>query len=119
MYISRDFKFDSAHNLICYEGKCENLHGHTYRLKVTLSGKQDETTGMIIDFNQLQKIVDEKVIERLDHNYLNKIIEQSTAENIIQWIWNELKTPLAGKNYKLFELILWETENSSVTIRNE
>lgn len=119
MYLSREFKFDSAHNLVRYHGKCENLHGHTYKLKVTIAGVTDESSGMIMDFNQLNQIVKDKVIERLDHHYLNEIVEQSTAENLVQWIWNELKDELKGDSHSLFELILWETESSSVILRGE
>lgn len=118
MYLSREFRFDAAHNLVNYKGKCENLHGHTYKLKVTLAGVSDKDSGMIVDFTLLKKIVQEKVIDRLDHNYLNNILEQSTAENMVQWIWDQLKDDLNGKNYVLHELTLWETESSSVTLRN-
>lgn len=119
MFISREFRFDAAHNLVNYKGKCENLHGHTYKLKVTLAGSSEKDSGMIIDFTQLKKIVSEKVIDKLDHNYLNNILEQSTAENMIEWIWNELSDGLTGGNYVLHELTLWETESSSVTLRRE
>ncbi len=119
MYISKEFKFDSAHQLIEYNGKCENLHGHTYKLRVTLKGEIDPKSGMIIDFTILKKIVNENIIEKLDHTFLNNIVKQPTAENIIQWIWNELKNLLTGKNYKLYELILWETEDSFVSLRDE
>lgn len=116
MYLSREFRFDAAHNLVNYKGKCENLHGHTYKLKVTLAGVSEKDSGMIVDFTFLKKIVHEKVIEKLDHNYLNNILEQSTAENMVQWIWDQLKEELNGRNYVLHELTLWETESSSVTL---
>ncbi len=119
MTLSKDFKFDSAHNLVKYKGKCENLHGHTYRLKVTVTGNPDPDSGMIVDFTDIKRIVREKVIDRLDHAYLNDLIPQSTAENIVRWIWNELEKPLAGPNSRLTELTLWETESSSVTLRRE
>jgi 6-pyruvoyltetrahydropterin/6-carboxytetrahydropterin synthase len=119
MYISREFRFDAAHNLINYNGKCENLHGHTYKLKVTLSGSSEKDSGMIVDFTLLKKIVNEKVIDKLDHNYLNNVLEQSTAENTIEWIWEQLREGLKGGNYELYELTLWETETSSVTLRKE
>ena len=117
MLISKEFKFDSAHNLIRYKGKCENLHGHTYRLRVTLKGMPDEDSGMIVDFGILKQVVVEKVVDILDHHYINDIIEQSTAENIVQWIWNELDKPLTTEKYTLFEIILWETETSFITLR--
>lgn len=116
-YITKEFKFDSAHNLIRYHGKCENLHGHTYKLKVTLEGTIEPDSGMLIDFGDLKKIVEDKVIERLDHHYLNDIVEQSTAENLSVWIWNELEPVFLERNCPLYEIKLWETETSSVTLR--
>jgi 6-pyruvoyltetrahydropterin/6-carboxytetrahydropterin synthase len=83
--LSRDFVFDAAHNLERYRGKCENLHGHTYRLRVTLIGEPDEE-GMIIDFVELKQIVTQHVLSLLDHSYLNRIIPQPTAENIAKWV---------------------------------
>lgn len=62
MTISKDIKFDCAHMLSNYEGKCSNLHGHTYHGTVTLEGDVDLETGMLIDYNDIKKVVD-----RLDH----------------------------------------------------
>ncbi|WP_456400852.1 6-carboxytetrahydropterin synthase QueD [Mesoaciditoga sp.] len=115
-FISKEFKFDAAHNLIRYHGKCERLHGHTYRLRVTLRGKQNED-GMIYDFVELKRIVSERVISKLDHSYINDLIEQPTAENIAIWIWNQIFGVLNGENHKLYEVRVWETENSFVTYR--
>jgi len=117
--ISKEFKFDAAHNLVNYHGKCENLHGHTYRLRVTLKGEPNPKDGMIIDFSILKKIVKEKIIERMDHHYLNDLVPQSTAENLIRWIWNELTSDLNTPTTELYELKLWETETSFVTLRAE
>lgn len=114
MLISREFKFDAAHNLVRYHGKCERLHGHTYRLRVTLEGRPDEE-GMICDFTELKRIVGDLVISKLDHAYVNDVIEQPTAENISVWIWERLEAPLDGPNYKLHEVTVWETESSFVT----
>lgn len=117
--LSKDFSFDAAHNLKDYHGKCEKLHGHTYRLRVTLQG-EPRSNGMILDFGELQKIVQSNVLNLLDHSYLNDLIEQTTAENIIRWIWEKLEIPLKGENYRLYELVLWETDTSFVTYsRNE
>ena len=63
MLLCRDFKFDAAHNLIHYHGKCERLHGHTYRLRVTLEGTPD-SEGMICDFAELKRIVNDLVISK-------------------------------------------------------
>ena len=116
MLLSKDFKFDAAHNLIHYHGKCEKLHGHTYKMRIVLEGQPD-SEGMIIDFCEVKAIVNERVISRLDHSYLNDIIEQPSAENIALWVWHELYDVLKRDNCKLYEIHVWETETSSVTLR--
>ena len=116
MLISKDFKFDAAHNLINYHGKCEKLHGHTYKLRVVLEGVPD-SEGMIIDFCELANIVKAKVISRLDHSYINEIVSQPSAENIALWIWDELKEDLLRSNCSLYEVHVWETETSCVILR--
>ena len=78
MLLSKDFKFDAAHNLVNYHGKCERLHGHTYSLRVTLEGQPD-SEGMIMDFLELKDIVKERALSRLDHAYINEIIPQPSA----------------------------------------
>ncbi len=118
MFVSKEFKFDAAHNLTSYHGKCEKLHGHTYKLRVTLSGEPDNE-GMVYDFTKLKKIVNEAVISKLDHSYINDSIPQPTAENIAIWIWKALESKLKGKNYRLYEIIVWETENSFVTYQGD
>jgi len=116
LFISKEFTYDAAHQLVNYNGKCENLHGHTYKLRITLTGDIDKS-GMIIDFNLIKKIVEEKIIEKLDHNFLNNIVAQPTAENILLWIWRELYPVFNFPSCKLYEITLWETENSFVTYR--
>lgn len=84
------FTFDAAHHLPNYYGKCKNLHGHTYKLEVTLTGEANKDTGMMIDFQNVKFTVKRKVLILLDHHNLNDIIENPTAENTIIWIWNKL-----------------------------
>lgn len=116
MLISKEFKFDAAHNLVHYHGKCEKLHGHTYKLRVTLEGTPDKE-GIVLDFVGLKKIVNKLVISKLDHSYINETIKQSSAENIALWIWDRIEKPLKGPNYHLYEVIVWETETSFVTYK--
>ncbi len=106
MIIAKEFMFDAAHKLINYEGKCKNLHGHTYKLRVFIKGEVKKD-GFVMDFSELNKIVKEKVLKVLDHNYLNDIIENPTAENIVLWIWIQLKDYIP-----LYEIWLWETPTS-------
>ncbi|QTA38871.1 6-carboxytetrahydropterin synthase QueD [Thermosipho ferrireducens] len=117
-YVSKEFLFDAAHNLISYKGKCEKLHGHTYKLVVTVCGERDDE-GILLDFLILKKVVKEKVLNILDHSYINEIIPQPSAENIAEWIWKQLEEDLKGKNYRLYEVKVYETPTSYVTYRKD
>ncbi|ACJ76038.1 queuosine biosynthesis protein QueD [Thermosipho africanus TCF52B] len=116
LLVSKEFTFDAAHNLVKYHGKCEKLHGHTYKLVVTVAGEKDEE-GMVIDFLELKRIVQEKVLNRLDHSYINEIIPQPSAENIAEWIWKQLETELHSERYFLYEIKVYETPTSYVTLK--
>lgn len=118
MFLIREFKFDAAHNLVKYHGKCEQLHGHTYRLVVTLTGSPNHE-GMIMDFAELKRVVEENVLKYLDHSYINQIISQPTAEYIAIWIWERLKDSVNRKNCRLYEIQVWETEKCGVIYRGE
>lgn len=115
--VTKEFVFDCAHKLNDYDGPCGFLHGHTYKLHVTLKGKPGNN-GMVLDFNNLKKIVSEKIVSKIDHKYLNDIggLSQPTAENMVVWIWNIL-SPEFGK--MLYELKLWETPTSFTTYRGD
>ena len=112
MLLRKEFTFDAAHNLVEYHGKCERLHGHTYRLAVVLEGYPDKE-GMILDFVVLKTIVKDKVLSKMDHAYLNEIVPQPSAENLARWIFEQLDPLLKGENYSLFEVQVWETADSS------
>ncbi|MCX7695911.1 MAG: 6-carboxytetrahydropterin synthase QueD [Caloramator sp.] len=116
MILIKEFEFDAAHNLIHYHGKCERLHGHTYKLVVKLEGEPD-SEGMVFDFVELKKIVKERVIDKFDHAYLNEIIEQPTAENIAIYVWDELYDVLKRDNCRLYEVEVWETKTSGIVYR--
>jgi 6-pyruvoyltetrahydropterin/6-carboxytetrahydropterin synthase len=114
----KEFEFDAAHFLPAYKGKCEALHGHTYKLSVKLSGQPVED-GLIMDFAEFKKIVEENVLEALDHTCLNDLLPQPSAENIAVWVWNVLAAPLERGNCFLYEIELWETRTSGVVYRGE
>ena len=149
MLLTKEFEFDSAHYLPNYYGKCERMHGHTYKLQVTVEGKVGEN-GLLIDFVILKKIVKERVLDKLDHHLLNDFLEVPSAENVAIWIWNELvdlkdniKAQLEDPNLPesvikyfkeqegevkmdgfteqihLHEVKLWETSTSWVTYRGQ
>jgi len=109
MLVTKEFTFDSAHFLPDYHGKCETMHGHTYKMHVTVKG-DIQPNGMVIDFAELKKIVQNKIINKLDHQLINEIIEIPSAENIAIWAWEQLE-----KDLKLYEIKVWETATSFVT----
>lgn len=113
--ICRSFTFDSAHFLPLYDGKCANLHGHRWTLEVEISGLPNRTSGMVIDFVDLKKIVNEVIIEKHDHHCLNDIYVNPTAENILRGIRTELIYVFSPmKNIELSRLRLYESPDSYV-----
>src|SRR5271154_3707984 len=88
--IRKQFAFEAAHVLPHHQGKCSRLHGHSYRLDVTLAGPlQDDgpARGMVVDFDAVSRVVKAGVIEELDHRSLNDLVPNPTCENVIVWIW--------------------------------
>ena len=71
--VSKEFTFDAAHHLHCYEGKCKNLHGHTYKVIFGLSGFVDNR-GLMIDFGDIKEIWKNEIEIFLDHKYLNETL---------------------------------------------
>ncbi len=110
-FITKEFGFEAAHKLDWHSGKCKNLHGHSYKIEITISGEINKN-GVVMDFSDFKKIAQEKAIEKLDHKYLNEIISNPTAENIAVWIWQQLKEDL-----NLHEVRVWETESNSAIYR--
>jgi 6-pyruvoyltetrahydropterin/6-carboxytetrahydropterin synthase len=121
MLVSKEFTFDAAHFLTKYKGKCENLHGHTYRLRITVEGPIGEDD-MVMDFVVLKKLVNEKIVDKMDHVNLNDLFENPTAERMAEWIWEQLEDAPefdgAGVLH-LYEVKLWEGLGSFVTYRGE
>jgi 6-pyruvoyltetrahydropterin/6-carboxytetrahydropterin synthase len=117
MRVTKEFTFDAAHNLPNYHGKCERLHGHTYRIQVTIEAPVDAQTGMALDFAILGDVVKEEVVDALDHRYINEIIPISSAENVAIWAWQRVSGRL--QRARLHEIKLWETPNSFVTYHGD
>lgn len=90
MFVTKEFTFHASHFLTKYFGKCERLHGHSYRLSVTLEG-DIASNDLVLDFGILKRIVVKHVIEKLDHHHLNDMFENPSAERVCEWIFNTLK----------------------------
>jgi 6-pyruvoyltetrahydropterin/6-carboxytetrahydropterin synthase len=127
--ISKTFYFDMTHRLSFHEGKCNNLHGHTYKLEVFVSGDLDKH-GFVIDFGDLKKIVTEDIINLLDHTvavYANDDLLvsavcdkfqtvlfpfETTAENLCAWIAEKLQS----RSLNISKIILWETPTNKAVL---
>ncbi len=115
MRLRMDYPFCSSHVLPRHPGRCKNLHGHNYLLQVVVAGKTDPVSGMIMDFEDMERAVKQHVLAVLDHRHLNDVMENPTAEHIVKWCWDHLKHTLPG----LDELILFETPDCCAIYRGE
>jgi 6-pyruvoyltetrahydropterin/6-carboxytetrahydropterin synthase len=107
-------EFDAAHFLPGYQGKCANLHGHTYQVEVVIEGQVGED-GMVLDFYQLKELLKAALVD-LDHGCLNQIIPNPTAEKIALLIRSRLEKELSDTHLKLVFLKLWEGRNKWVMV---
>ena len=110
--------FASAHCLREYKGKCENTHGHNWKVRAAFCGTQLDKTGMLIDFTDLKAGL-EKIMAYLDHKFLNETPPfdkiNPTAENIAAYIFEELKKAETA-TAKVAEVEVWESETSSALV---
>jgi 6-pyruvoyltetrahydropterin/6-carboxytetrahydropterin synthase len=92
------------------------MHGHSYRLDVAVRGPLREVgpaQGMVVDFDDIKRIVRERVVDVLDHRTLNEFDDNPTVERMVSWAWDRLDGALDG----LDELVLWETDDSCALLR--
>lgn len=113
--------FSASHHVRDYPGKCKNLHGHNWKIKVEVRTKRKDEIGISVDFKQLKKIV-KPVIDRFDHKYLNDLDhfkkKNPTAENIAEFLYQEIDNRLP-ENVKMHKITVWETDKYSVTYQEE
>ncbi len=133
--VTKTIKFDAAHVLTNHQGLCKNLHGHTYRVDVSVTQAEDDASDMVIDFKDLKHIAAEVVCERFDHAFIYNtksegereiaaVVERhgmrtvaipfrSTAENLAKLFFGELKSRIPG----LSSVKVWETADSCAECR--
>ena len=113
MELTVEFGFSAAHHLPLAAGRCKNTHGHDYRLFVVLDGPVRESDGMVIDFHEVDDIVETAVLGQLEGADLNALLDCPTAERIAEWILEQLEPVLPG----VLAITLYETPRYSVTHR--
>lgn len=115
--VVKQFSFASAHRLPNYQGNCNFLHGHEWQFEVCIQRMVNPTSGMVLDFKELKRIVSDNVVNLLDHGYLNDFLPNPTAENIVMWIWDRLT--LDGLLKGLEYVKLWESPTSYVCLTKQ
>ena len=128
VYITKRFTFEACHHLHNYNGKCANVHGHSYKLEVTVSAEKNFTMGhsspynnMVIDFSTLKSIVNAEVVNKYDHQDLNEFFAMPTAESMVVEMFEDIRSKLNDMFdfVRLEEVKLWETEDSYASFRGE
>ena len=113
--------FAAGHALRNYKGKCENVHGHNFKVQVVIEGERLDETGLLVDFLDVKSSM-RAVIDRLDHVFLNDIspfdVKNPSAENIAEYFFTEISANLkAAVPIRLREVKVWETDIQSATYR--
>lgn len=128
--VAKTVKFDAAHILTNHAGLCKNLHGHTYRVDVSVAQAPDDESDMVIDFKELKRIATETICDRFDHAFIYNtasegereiaaVVERhgmrtvaipfrSTAENLARMFYGEMKSKIPN----LASVKVWETADS-------
>ena len=105
--------FAAAHNLMHYQGECENLHGHNWKVEVTVAARQLDKAGLGIDFKIL-KGKTRTLLEQLDHKYLNELDPfrelSPSSENIAHYLFDRLSAELDNGNVTVEKVNVWESE---------
>ena len=112
--------FAAAHQLKMVSKKCENLHGHNWKIEVCVQGERLNEAGVVIDFGELKKYVSE-IIERLDHKFLNELVFFSdgnpSSENVAMYIAKELQKLLGDSSIVVSSVTAWESDDACATYR--
>lgn len=118
--VSVEETFAAAHQLREYKGKCENLHGHNYRVRITVAAEELDRAGLVVDFVEMKRHM-RALLERLDHKFLNDVppfdVVNPSAENIAKYLYDEMPPALKSGRARISSVRIWETETSTATYR--
>ncbi len=122
--VSVEETFAAGHALRGYHGKCENVHGHNYRVRALIAGESLDAAGLLVDFVDLKQIL-RAIIEKLDHRFLNDVPPfdklNPSAENMARYFHEEMSRGLNGtaraNMVHVSEVKIWETDTATATYR--
>ena len=114
-----EMSFSSAHFLRNYHGKCENLHGHNYRVEVYVRGHELDEAGMLVDFKHL-KAATRKVVDYLDHRNINELPPfdkelNPSAEHLAGYFLHEVGSQINNNRIQVHKVRVWETDTCAAT----
>jgi 6-pyruvoyltetrahydropterin/6-carboxytetrahydropterin synthase len=119
--VSVEQTFAAGHALRNYKGKCENVHGHNYRVRITMQGDQLDSTGLLVDFLDVKSLIG-GVVDYLDHQFINDLPPfdelNPSAENIAKYFYDRVSGGLKNDvPVRVSEVTIWETDTSSAVYR--
>ena len=116
--LTKDFRFEAAHTLpsLPDDHKCRRMHGHSFKVEISIEGEVDETIGWVYDHKRISEAM-RPLLELMDHGYLNDIegLESPTIERMAAWFWRKLAPQLPG----LAEIVIYETPTARCSFKGE
>ena len=119
--VSVEQTFAAGHALRNYKGSCEDVHGHNFRVRVTVAGEQLDSTGLLVDFLELKSLID-GVVAYLDHKFINDLSPfdqiNPSAENLAKYFYDRVSVGMKSDvPVRISEVCVWETDTSSAVYR--
>ena len=118
--VSVEQTFAAGHALRNYHGKCENVHGHNYKVRITVAGERLDETGLLVDFLEIKRLMG-AAIEYLDHRFINDLAPfdeiNPSAENIAKYFYDRVSGGIDTGEVRISEVKVWETDTSSAVFR--
>jgi 6-pyruvoyltetrahydropterin/6-carboxytetrahydropterin synthase len=114
--------FAAAHHLRNFRGKCENLHGHNWKVEVVIRGRKLEESGVLVDFGEV-KAATRQVLTAVDHHYLNELSYfkdlNPSSENIARYLFEELAKQLDNEDRQIYRVSAWESADACATYMSD
>jgi len=110
--------FSAAHTLRDIGGKCESLHGHNFRVEVTVSGESLDEEGLLVDFRLLKRVTEE-TLEAIDHRHLNELAMfaemNPSSERLAKWIHDRIAEEISSERVRVSRVVVWESDDARAT----